>query len=148
MYPSRTRQRCEIPEINMTITVVGNQELEFDSNIVNFLPKLRELFSEHTFIHQDPTENLTIPKDNWLIIDVAQGLSEITVFADLKHFTKDKSLTAHDYDLYTDLMLLQKTNQLPAFSIIAVPMEMTPEEIEKKLPRILKETMSKFGPNN
>ncbi len=127
----------------MQITLIGNQDLAIDSSVVLALPELQELFPNHHFIHQDPTENLAIPDHNWIIIDVAQGIDAITVFHTLERFTGSKSLTAHDYDLYTDLKLMQKTRTLPDFTIIAVPIFYTKEDVVEKLPGVLEHVLAK-----
>lgn len=123
---------------HMFITIFGNQDLAIDSSVVLALPELQKIFPQISFLHQDPTENLTVPKDRWIIVDVAQGIDQIHVFRSLDQFTESKSLTAHDYDLYTDLKLMQKTRTLPPLVIIAVPIFYKKSDVVEKLPAVLR----------
>lgn len=121
----------------MTISVFGNPTTNQDSLLVNLLPQLRKSFPKHTFLHQDPTEDLKIPQKEWWILDVVQGIKKITVFGDLDKFQRSKSLSVHDYDLYLDLQLKAKLDLLPPLKIIAVPPYFDPKKIIEKLKKIL-----------
>ncbi len=122
----------------MTISIFGNPIVEKDSVLVHLLPVLQQEFSQHVFIHQDPTENLTIPKEDWIILDAVQGLSDIHVFTSLDDFlapTRDAGV--HGYDLYTELKLLEKLNKLPNYKIIGVPMGWGEEKVLHGLKKVL-----------
>ncbi|OGK21267.1 hypothetical protein A3C23_02025 [Candidatus Roizmanbacteria bacterium RIFCSPHIGHO2_02_FULL_37_13b] len=121
----------------MTISVFGNSILKSDSLLISLLPQLKTQFPQHQFIHQDPTENLLIPKGEWSIIDVAEGINKVTIFDNLDHFVRTKSLTVHDYDLYLDLKLKQKVGQLPKIKIIAIPQFMKKKDVLEALGKII-----------
>ena len=121
----------------MTISVFGNPVYEDDALLVRMLPQLRKAFPQHKFIHQDPTENIIIPKDEWVILDVAQGIDKITVFNNLDQFESTRSVSVHDYDLFLELKLQEKLNKLPKLKIITVPIDINQDIILKKLAKLL-----------
>ncbi len=108
----------------MTISVFGNRDLENDGVLVRMIPYLQKKFPDILFTNQDPTENLTIPGDDWIILDSADGIKKVTVYNSIDPFITTRSLTTHDYDLSMELTLLKKTGQLPPVTIIAVPLAM------------------------
>jgi len=121
----------------MQISVFGSAAYEKDSALIKLLPQLKKTFPQHQFIYQDPTEDLIIPKDEWWILDMAEGIDKITVFNNLDQFTHKQSTSVHDYDLYMELKLNEKLGRLPKLKIIAVPLEWEKEKILSKLKKHL-----------
>jgi len=117
----------------MLISVFGSKIYKKDMDLLALVPKLRKLFPRHKFIIQDPTEDLRIPENKWIIVDKAEGIDKITVFENLNNFVSTRSLTVHDYDLYMELKLQEKIRKLPKMRIITVPLQQKAEKFEKKL---------------
>jgi hypothetical protein len=104
-----------------TITVFGNAEEPQDNLAVKLLPELKRRFRMIDFRIEDPTESLEPSGDPWIIIDVAQGINEVTVIDKLKDLEGMRGSSAHDYDVYMELRLKEKLGQLPKLKIILVP---------------------------
>ena len=126
----------------MKIFVFGNPDLAGDNMALRILPKLQKKFPLIQFIHKDPLENWTLDngepsgrrlndrqicdqeseKEKIIIIDAVKGISKVTVFDGLENFTAaHKRMTMHDFDLYDELVLLQKLKKLPEVAIIGIP---------------------------
>jgi hypothetical protein len=120
----------------MTISVFGNILVEKDAALVRLLPWLKSEFSQHTFIFQDPVEDLQIPAltKEWWILDLAEGIERVVVFGNLDKFVRNRGTSVHDYDLFMELKLQQKLGRLPeVLKIIAIPTTMQETEIKEVL---------------
>jgi len=118
----------------MTISVFGNILVEKDAALVRLLPWLKKQFPQHTFIFQDPVEDLQIPQEEWWILDLAEGIDRVVVFSNLDKFVRNKGTSVHDYDLFMELKLQQKLGRLPEIlKIIAIPTTMPEKEIKEVL---------------
>lgn len=117
----------------MIISVFGNAMVEKDAALIRLLPWLKKQFPQHTFVFQDPVEDLIIPKEEWWILDLAEGIKRVTVFSDLNKFVGSKGLSVHGYDLFLELKLQQKLGNLPPLKIIAIPITMPAKEIKEVL---------------
>ena len=81
----------------MTVIVFGNPDLPQDSLPLRILPELKKRMSGAEFLVLDPNEEWP-DLDDFTVIDTAQGIDKITVFADLKQFAAAPRLTMHDFD--------------------------------------------------
>ena len=117
----------------MTISVFGNILVEKDAALVKLLPWLEKTFPDYKFIFQDPVEDLEIPKEEWVILDIAEGIDRVVVFGNLDKFVRNKGTSVHDYDLFMELKLQEKLGRLPKLKIIAIPMKMEEDEIKEVL---------------
>lgn len=114
------------------ITVFGNPVEPRDSVAVRLVPELKKRFKNIDFRIKDPTESLEPPSDPWIILDVAQGIDEVTVIEDLKDLEEIHGDSVHDYDVYLELKLKEKIGQLPRTKLILLPINMRSERALKK----------------
>lgn len=105
----------------MTVYVFGNTSSPSDSFPLKLLPKLQEQFPTINFVHADPTENWYKNEKELVILDTVVGIQKPTLFHSLDEFEKQSRITPHDYDVYMDLKLLQKTGKIQKITIIGVP---------------------------
>jgi len=120
----------------MTIYVCGNEIEEQDTGAVRLLPTLREALPEIKWVRWDPTEELPLDEEVLRILDVAMGISEVSVLTDLRHLEQVKGSGAHDYDVYVDLKLKQKLGLLKELQLILIPMEMEAHEAVETIVRL------------
>jgi len=104
-----------------TVTVFGNPIEPTDNLAVKLVPELERRFKNIEFKIEDPTESLEPAGDPWIILDVAQGIEDVTVIDNLKDLERVRGTGAHDYDVYMELRLKEKLGQLPKLKIILVP---------------------------
>lgn len=122
----------------MEIWLLGNPDLESDSLPFKIENKLIKQFPKINFKRIDHLaldEELPNPL---MIIDTVQGIKKITVFNDLNHFSSAPRLTTHDFDVLSELKLLNKIQQLPKLIIIGLPgTGISLSEMEKEVQRII-----------
>ena len=104
-----------------TVTVFGNPIEPQDNLAVKLVPELERRFKKIEFRIEDPTESLEPAGDPWVILDVAQGINEVTVIDNLNDLEGVRGSGAHDYDVYMELRLKEKLGQLPKIIIILLP---------------------------
>ena len=148
----------------MTVFVLGNPDLEDDNVAVRLLPRLKKQFPEITFKHIDPLDglgenlicrtsdlpagrqaivriydkNLNNQKERIIIIDTIKGISKVTIFNDLSQFAAShRRMTMHDFDLYDELILLQKLKKLPKIAIIGLPWGVSEKDIWNDLTKTI-----------
>ncbi len=105
----------------MEIWLLGNPDLENDSLPFKIENNLANKFSGITFRkidHLPLTEKLPDPV---LIIDTVKGIDKVTVFNNLNQFSPAPRLTTHDFDVFSELKLLEKIKKLPRLIIIGLP---------------------------
>ncbi len=120
-----------------TITVFGN-ETELEDNLaVSLVPTLVKQFPKINFIISDPTESLEPIGDPWIILDVAQGINDLTIITQLKDLDQVSGSSAHDYDVYLDLKLKEKLGQLPPIKLILLPNHWSPSHALEHLAKII-----------
>jgi len=123
----------------MKVSVFGNLLVKKDSLPLKILPKLEKQFPDIEFVVEDPTESLHPTKDEWWILDCADGISEVMVLDDLSKLDFMSRVSVHDYDLAFDLKLLLKLKKLPKVKIIAVPLAMKEKEAFRKVVELIQE---------
>lgn len=123
-----------------TITVFGNETEPEDNLAVRLVPLLTKKFPQIQFVLSDPTESLEAIGNPWLILDVAQGINEITLITDLKDLDQVPGSSAHDYDVYLDLRLKEKLGELPPIKLILLPNHWSPDHALEHLAEIITST--------
>ena len=117
----------------MIIYVFGNEDLEMDSLPLKILPELKKLFPEIDFVTKDPNEDWDDVGDI-TIIDTVVGITDVKVFDTLKDFIRAPRFSLHDFDAYTNLLMLEKLGKIKKVTIIgispSIPQQKTIEEIE------------------
>ena len=105
----------------MEIWLLGNPDLENDSLPFKFETQLAKKFPNVQFKkvdHLPLDEELPNPL---IMIDTVQGIKQISVFNDLNQFSPAPRLTTHDFDVFSELKLLEKIKKLPRLIIIGLP---------------------------
>lgn len=114
----------------MKISVFGNADLKEDSAALKLIPYLKKKYPKAEIKIEDPGEGLR-PADDWLIVDVCRGINKITEFDDLDRFAAARRISVHDYELATELKLLQKLGKIKRLRVLAVP-PATPKQPGRK----------------
>lgn len=91
-----------------------------DSLPLKMLSELRQKFPKIEFVIKDPNEEIDFPEEV-IILDTAVGISDVTIFDDLKKFAAVPRVSMHDFDALTNLRYLQKLGKIKTVKIIAVP---------------------------
>lgn len=104
----------------MKISVFGNPDLEEDNAAIKLIPSLKKKYPGAEIMIEDPAGGLE-PADDWLIVDVCQGINKITEFEDLDKFESLRRVSVHDYEVATELKLLKKLGKIKKLKILAVP---------------------------
>jgi len=121
----------------MIIFVFGNEDLKEDSLPLRILPELQKKFPKIQFKIKDPNEEWEVSEE-LVILDTAVGIKEVTVFGDLKKFSKAPNIGMHDFDALTNLRYLQKLGKIKKIKIIGVPADLIEPEAIEKVGKILK----------
>ena len=106
----------------MKISVFGNPDLANDKAALKLIPWLKQKYPGAEVKVEDPSEGL-LPAADWIIVDVCQGIKQLTEFTDLDQFSAVRRVSVHDYDLITELKLLKKLGQIKKLTILAVPVD-------------------------
>lgn len=122
----------------MTIFIFGNPELSEDSLPLRLLPNLHRRLPDVKFEVKDPNEEWDVPEE-LTIIDTVVGIPEPRLFHSLDDFAAAPRLTAHDFDAYANLRLLQKLGRLKKIRIIGLPPACGPDQALEKTVGFLKE---------
>lgn len=115
----------------MKILIFGNPLVPEDSLAINLIPKLKEFFPQHEFIHLDPTENIDQYGKELFIIDVVHGINEPIIITNPNRLSTQKITSMHDFDLAYNLKLLLQANKINSVKILGLPYDMSEEEALK-----------------
>lgn len=123
------------------IFVFGNPVVEEDSIALSVAEELRKKkeFKSFKFEEIDSINDLgKIPKE-LVILDCAEGIKKIGIIRDLKKFVATQKVSLHDFDLGTELLLLEKIGKLKEkkICIVAVPRGLLLEEAVKGVSSLL-----------
>ncbi len=124
----------------MKILVFGNLLTKQDNLALKILPKLRDLFPDIEFKEFDPTENLEAEIENkkLSILDVVQGINNVTIIRDIEQLSQNKVYSMHDFDLAYNLKLLKKIGKLKEIEIIGLPQNISEGEAISQIQLIFK----------
>lgn len=110
--------------MKQTVYVLGNPLDSHDRLPMKLLPQLRERCPQFYFTLLDPTEEMSVEKNqNLILIDTVFGIDKVTVFKGLSSFSLSPRVTVHDYDLPLSLGLLTKLGKIENVTVIGVPPE-------------------------
>jgi len=121
-----------------TVYVLGNPLVNIDNLPLKLLPQLKKNYPEFSFIHFDPTEELTQADRNLIFIDTVIGIKKVTTFNDLNRWSISPRFTVHDFDLPINLKILQKLGKIKKITIIGVPKKGNQKKILKEIKNLLK----------
>lgn len=109
---------------HMKVFVFGNPEVKTDKQALSVARTLQKEFSTIQFIYIEPNEDLPQPEGPLIILDVVEGIDDVTEFSidDLDNIVLSPRSTVHDYDLNFQLRYLRKLGKLTNVKIIGLPM--------------------------
>ena len=107
-----------------------------DSLPLKILPELKKLFPEIDFVTKDPNEDWDDVGDI-TIIDTVVGITDVKVFNSLKDFSRAPRFSLHDFDAYTNLVMLEKLGKIRKIKIIGVPPTISQKEAIEKISSFL-----------
>jgi len=122
----------------MKIYCLGNEFLKCDSIAKKIADSL--IIPGIEFIKTDSLEGI---KGDVIILDAAEGINKTTLIADLNKIQTIYPVSAHDFDLGTELKLRQATGDIGRVTIIAAPMNGNEEEIKKEIQTLIKQINQK-----
>lgn len=121
-----------------TILFFGSESVRGDNLAFKLFEKLKEKY-----------KNLNMKKSNnamdvidylgekLIIIDAVKGIDDVTVFDDITAFKKIKSVSTHDMDLGSVLLMMDAANKVKKVRIIGIPIGSNVSdvilEVERKL---------------
>jgi hypothetical protein len=112
----------------MKVHCLGNEFVKCDSIAKKIADSL--IIPGIEFIKTDSLEGI---KGDVVLMDAAEGIKETTIITDLNKIHDIYPISAHDFDLGTELKLRQTTGEIGAVKIIAIPMKGNEEEIKKEI---------------
>ena len=121
----------------LTIFVAGNPLLEIDSLPLRILPKLSKSLPMFSFEEFDPTENFPEERE-MVILDTVVGLKKAEIIRGTDSFLLPKSCSLHDFDLGTNLRLLQKAGKIKKFTIIGIPPGLSEKDAFSQVAKIIR----------
>lgn len=120
------------------VYVLGNPSVDSDALPLRLQPLLQKKFPMLSFIHLDPTEELSIDSHQELIlIDTVVGIDKVIKFNDFTHWVLSPRVTLHDFDLPLSLGLMKKLGKLKNVTIIGVPVKGEKKYIIEEIANIL-----------
>jgi len=122
----------------MEIWIFGNPDLAEDNLPIRILPQLQATFPHIRFSVKDPLDEWEPPKKLW-IVDTVRGIDAVTMFSSLDQFQTGPRVSLHDFDLYSQLRLLQKIGKLPELVIYGVPPHLDANEAVNQLTRLIRQ---------
>lgn len=128
----------------MKISIIGNQDLPFDSLPIQIMPKLQEAFPNIDFVMEDPND-LDIPvEDEIYFIDTVKGLKKPRMITIDEIKATQARATAHDFDLSIHLLLVKKIKPEIEIGIIGIPMGYNATDTLREIKVVIKDLMEKI----
>jgi len=115
----------------MKISVFGNPDLKEDNAAIKLIPELKKKYPKAEIKIEDPAEGLE-PAEDWIIVDVCQGINKIIEFEDLDKFESLRRVSVHDYEAAAELKLLKKLGKIKKLKIICVPISVIQKGLCRK----------------
>lgn len=117
----------------MKIYCLGNEFVKNDSIAKKLADSLSIPGIE--FVKTDSLEGI---KGDIILMDAATGIKKTMIITDLDKIQNIYSVSAHDFDLGTELKLRKATGEIGKITIIAVPMNGNEEEIKEEIQKAIK----------
>ena len=118
-----------------TVFVFGNPLVKEDSIALKVAKELGNKGIEFREI-QSLSDLENIPEE-LTILDCAEGIEKITVLTDLKNLEGKKKVSLHDFDLGTELLLLNKIGRIKKVKLFLIPRNYSLEKAVRELETIL-----------
>ncbi|HLD27063.1 MAG TPA: hypothetical protein VJB63_03850 [Patescibacteria group bacterium] len=120
-----------------TIYIIGNPIVSLDAHAISLMPFVQRTFLNYQFVHLDPTEEIDYrDKKEFIGIDTVMGIEKVMVFHTLDDFILSPRFSPHDYDLLTQLKLLQKLGKITTCIIIGIPTKGSKKIIQHDLKNV------------
>jgi len=117
--------------------IVGNPMVERDSMPLKILPMLQKALPQFEFVLFESTRMDIPQKEDLVFVDTVEGAKEVIVLEGVSRIEEVRACSLHDFDLGTQLKLLDKFGLLGNVKIIGVPEKGKTAEIGKKVSREL-----------
>lgn len=117
----------------MKIHCLGNEFLECDSIAKKIADSL--VIPGIEFVKTDSLEGI---KGDIVILDAAEGIKKTMIITDLDKIQTIYPVSAHDFDLGTELKLRKAMGEMGKVTIIAVPMNGNEEKIKEEIQKLIK----------
>jgi hypothetical protein len=88
------------------------------------------------FIKADSIEGIS---GDIVILDVVKGITDVRILEDIDRIKEFYPVSAHDFDLGTELKLRKAVGELGKVTIIGVPMEGDIEDIKAQVVKFINE---------
>ena len=121
----------------MKIYCFGNEYVSCDSMAKRIADSLEMEGVE--FIKTDSIEGIS---GDIVILDVVKGIKEVKVLTDIDKIKEFYPISAHDFDLGTELKLRKAVGELGKVTIIGVPMTGDIEDIKEKVKHLIHSQIS------
>lgn len=104
------------------------------------LPVLSKRFPKVQFEEFDPQENFPKEKEP-VFLDTVVGVKKVEIIYGTQKFVLPKQVSMHDFDLATNLVLMQKAGLLKKFKIIGVPPHLKENKAIKQVSAAIKSSL-------
>lgn len=116
----------------MKIYCLGNEDIEFDSMAKKIAESL-----QITGVEFLKTDSLDAATGDIIILDVIKGMTDVVLIENIDKIRDFYPVSAHDFDLGTELKLKKAIGEINSVKIIGVPMQGNIEEIKEKVKNII-----------
>ena len=100
----------------MKILVFGNKDIKEDSLAIEISKEL-----ENAVVCEKPEDILKYLNDEITILDVARGISKVTLIEDLDKVDSFRFCSLHDFDIGFFMKLLKEIGRIENIKIIGIP---------------------------
>ena len=83
-----------------------------------------------------PDEVMSYTDKDFYILDVVEGITEVTLIEDIDMLANEPKATAHDFDLGFFLRMMKEMDRLDKIKIIGVPKKIEKERMKEILEKV------------
>ncbi|MEM4264084.1 MAG: hypothetical protein QW666_04310 [Candidatus Woesearchaeota archaeon] len=83
-----------------------------------------------------------------VILDVVKGIKDVMIIDNLEKIKEFHPVSAHDFDIGTELKLRKAIGDIGKVTIIGIPMKGNKEEIKEKVKKIIETISPKQSPKS
>jgi len=116
----------------MKIHCLGNEYIEFDSMALRIADSLK--IPGVKFVKADSLEGI---KGDIIILDAVRGIDKVKIIEGIDKIKEFYPVSAHDFDIGTELKLRKAVGEIGKITIIGVPMEGNIEEIKEEVTKLI-----------
>jgi Ni,Fe-hydrogenase maturation factor len=107
----------------MKLILFGNPALDYDNVAIKVGEKLKKRGIDVLHV-ENPIELTDLAIEEYIILDVAEGITEPKIITDLDKLLLGRLCSLHDFDMAFFLKLLKELGQVSTVRIIALPQRM------------------------